>query len=71
MSIKKRKWKQRDFNHSPFEGPLPVATYMIFLSNITSGIDTLSDTNFDSISLSKTAFCFQPAVLRTRPYGFL
>jgi hypothetical protein len=36
------------FNHSPFEGPLPVATYMILLSTITSGIDTLSNTNFDS-----------------------
>jgi hypothetical protein len=36
------------FNHSPFEGPLPVATYMIFLSTITSGIDTLSNTSFDA-----------------------
>src|ERR1700693_4205887 len=36
------------FNHSPFEGPLPVATYRIFLSTITPGIDTLSNINFDS-----------------------
>jgi hypothetical protein len=36
------------FNHSPFEGPLPEATYQIFFSTITSGIDALSSTNFDS-----------------------
>jgi hypothetical protein len=35
-------------NHSPFFGPLPVATYQIFFSTITAGIDTLSNTNFDS-----------------------
>jgi hypothetical protein len=31
-----------------FEGPLPVATYRIFLSTITPGIDTLSNINLDS-----------------------
>lgn len=36
------------FNHSPFEGPLPVVTCQIFFSTITPGIDTLSNTNFDS-----------------------
>ena len=36
------------FNHSAFNGPLPVATYQIFFSTITAGIDTLSNTNFDS-----------------------
>lgn len=36
------------FNHSPFEGPLPVATYQISFSTVTPSIDTLSNTNFDS-----------------------
>jgi hypothetical protein len=36
------------FNDSPFEGSLPTATCQIFLSTITSSIDALSNTNFDS-----------------------
>ena len=36
------------FNHSPFEGPLPVASFQIFFSVITANIDSLSNTNFDS-----------------------
>jgi hypothetical protein len=36
------------YNDSPFEGPLPVATYQIFFSTVAAGIDTLSNTNFDS-----------------------
>jgi PEP-CTERM motif len=36
------------FNHSPLEGPLPVATCQIFFSTITPDIDALSNTNLDS-----------------------
>jgi hypothetical protein len=36
------------YTHSPFQGPLPVATYQIFLSTVAAGIDTLSNSNFDS-----------------------
>lgn len=38
----------RFLNDSVFNGPLPAATYQIFFSTIKAGIDTLSNTNFDS-----------------------